>query len=108
MMLLGAVVRDTRKVSRGPIAIIKGENDEVPPIKIKKASVTSGKALNLVEEAELSEPEEVLSTDAEVSSDDANENTINLNPESADQSTEIPSEDSSKSEDMDEDSKEEK
>ena len=83
-------------------------DDEAPPIKIKKASVTSGKALNLVEEAELSEPEEVLSSNAEESSDDTNESTIDLNTESADQSTEVPSEDSSESEDMDENSREEK
>ena len=80
-------------------------DDEAPPIKIKKASVTSGKALNLVEEAELSEPEEVLSSDAEESSDDANESAVDLNTESADQSTEVPSDDSSESDDVDEDSK---
>ena len=93
--------------SKGGAVNIQSD-DEAPPVKIKKASVTSGKALNLVEEAELSEPEDVLSTDAEESSDDTNENTINLNAESADLSTEVPSEDSSESEDMDEDSKEEK
>ena len=93
--------------SKGGAVNIQSD-DEAPPIKIKKASVTSGKALNLVEEAELSEPEEVLSTDAEESSDDANKNAVNLNNESADQTSEFPQDDSSKSEDMDEDSKEEK
>jgi small subunit ribosomal protein S2 len=33
-------------------------DDDAPSVKVKKASVTSGKALNIVEEAELSEPEE--------------------------------------------------
>ncbi len=93
--------------SKGGAVNIQSD-DEAPPIKIKKASVTSGKALNLVEEAELSEPEEVLSTDAEESSDDANKNAVNLNSESADQTSEFPQDDTSKSEDMDEDSKEEK
>ena len=87
---------------------IQSDDDEAPPVKIKKASVTSGKALNLVEEAELSEPETVLSPDDEESSDDTNENAVDLNNESADQISEVLSEDSSKSEDMDEDSKEEK
>ena len=32
-------------------------DEEVPAVKIKKAAVTSGKALNIVEDAELSEPE---------------------------------------------------
>ena len=93
--------------SKGGAVNIQSD-DEAPPVKIKKASVTSGKALNLVEEAELSEPEEVLSTDAEEPNDDANENTVDLNDESIDQSSEVPSEESSESEDMDEDSKEEK
>ena len=77
-------------------------------IKIKKASVTSGKALNLVEEAELSEPEEVLSIDAEESSDDTADNSSDLNDKSVDQSAEVPSEDSNESEDADEDPQEEK
>ena len=93
--------------SKGGAVSIQSD-DEAPPVKIKKASVTSGKALNLVEEAELSEPGEVLSTDAEESGDDTNENAIDLNAELTDQTTEVPSEDSSESEDMDEDSKEEK
>ena len=40
-------------------------DDEAPAVKVKKASITSGKALNLVEEAELSEPEEDLSIETE-------------------------------------------
>tara|TARA_B100001057_G_scaffold36493_1_gene33042 strand:+ start:212 stop:1207 length:996 start_codon:yes stop_codon:yes gene_type:complete len=89
-------------------AVNMQSDDEAPPVKIKKASVTSGKALNLVEEAELSEPEEVLASDAEESGDDTNENAVDSNDESVDQSSEVPSEDLSESADMDEDSKEEK
>ena len=83
-------------------------DDEAPPVKIKKASVTSGKALNLVEEAELSEPEEVLSVNAEESRDDSIEGVDYLNDESLDHSSEVSSEDSSESEGIDKDSKEEK
>ncbi len=46
--------------SKGVSANVQPE-DDIPAVKIKKASVTSGKALNLVEEAELSEPEEDIS-----------------------------------------------
>ena len=83
-------------------------DDEAPPVKIKKASVTSGKALNLVEEAELSEPEEVLSVNAEESRDDSIEGVDYLKDESLDHSSEVSSEDSSESEGIDKDSKEEK
>ena len=93
--------------SKGGAVNIQSD-DEATPVKIKKASVTSGKALNLVEEAELSEPEEVLPIDLEESSDDTAEDEVDLNDESVDQINEVPSEDLSKSEDIDEDSKEKK
>jgi len=93
--------------SKGGAVNIQSD-DEAPPVKIKKASVTSGKALNLVEEAELSEPEEVLSTDAEELSDDNNENDVDLNGELIDQSSELVPKDSIEPEDMNEDSKDEK
>ncbi len=93
--------------SKGGAVNIQSD-DEAPPVKIKKASVTSGKALNLVEEAELSEPEEVLSTDAEELSDDNNENDVDLNDELIDQSSELVPKDSIEPEDMNEDSKDEK
>ena len=93
--------------SKGGVVNIQSD-DEAPSVKIKKASVTSGKALNLLEEAELNEPEDVLLNDAEESLDDTNENAVDIIDESVDQSSDVTSEDSSKSEDMDEDSKEEK
>ena len=93
--------------SKGGAVNIQSD-DEAPPVKIKKASITSGKALNLLEEAELSEPEEVLSIDEEDSSDDTSEVDVNLNDESINQSSEVSSEDSSESENIDEDSKEKK
>jgi len=93
--------------SKGGAVNIQSD-DEAPPVKIKKASITSGKALNLLEEAELSEPEEVLSIDEEDSSDDTSEVDVNLNDESINQSSEVSSEDSSESENIDGDSKEKK
>ena len=51
--------------SKGGAINIQTDDDDVPAIKVKKASVTSGKALNLVEEAELSEPEEEISEETE-------------------------------------------
>jgi small subunit ribosomal protein S2 len=48
---------------------IAADDEETPEVKIKKATVTSGKALNLVEEAELSEPE--VETKEESSSEDS-------------------------------------
>ncbi len=93
--------------SKGGAVNIQSD-DEVTPIKIKKASVTSGKALNLVEEAELSEPEEVMPIDVEESSDDIAKDEVDLNDESVDQINKVLSEDSSETEDIDKDSKEEK
>ena len=83
-------------------------DDEAPPVKVKKASVTSGKALNLVEEAELSEPEEALSTETEEASDESLEDQVEDSNQSKEGSEEVASEDSSELEDAAEDSKEEK
>jgi hypothetical protein len=75
---------------------------------VKKASVTSGKVLNLVEEAELSEPEEALSTEIEEISDEPVEHQIEVSDESKEESEEVASKDSTELEDAAEDSKEEK
>ena len=83
-------------------------DDEAPAVKVKKASVTSGKALNLVEEAELSEPEEALSTETEEASDESLEDQVEDSNQSKEESEEVASEDSSELEDATEDSKEEK
>lgn len=83
-------------------------DDEAPAVKVKKASVTSGKALNLVEEAELSEPEEVLSTKTEEASDESAEDQVEDTNQSKEESEEVASEDSDELEDAAEDSKEEK
>ncbi len=83
-------------------------DDEAPAVKVKKASVTSGKALNLVEEAELSEPEEALSTETEEASDESAEDQVEDTNQSKEESEEVASEDSDELEDAAEDSKEEK
>ena len=83
-------------------------DDEAPAVKVKKASVTSGKALNLVEEAELSEPEEALSTETEDASDESAEDQVEDTNQSKEESEEVASEDSDELEDAAEDSKEEK
>ena len=83
-------------------------DDEAPAVKVKKASVTSGKALNLVEEAELSEPEEALSTETEEASNESLEDQVEDSNQSKEESEEVASEDSSELEDAVEDSKEEK
>jgi small subunit ribosomal protein S2 len=83
-------------------------DDEAPAVKVKKASVTSGKALNLVEEAELSEPEEALSTETEEASDESLEDQVEDSNQLKEESEEVASEDSSELEDAAEDSKEEK
>ena len=83
-------------------------DDEAPAVKVKKASVTSGKALNLVEEAELSEPEEALSTETEETSNESMEDQVEDSNQSKEESEEVASEDSSELEDATEDSKEEK
>ena len=83
-------------------------DDEAPAVKVKKASVTSGKALNLVEEAELSEPEEALSNETEEASDESLEDQVVDSNQSKEESEEVASEDSSELEHAAEDSKEEK
>ena len=90
--------------SKGGAANIQSD-DDTPAVKIKKATVTSGKALNLVKEAELSEPEEVLSIDKEDFSDKSEEDADNSNDELVDQIAEVDSEDSSESDAVDEDPK---
>jgi len=93
--------------SKGGAVNIQSD-DDTPAVKIKKATVTSGKALNLVKEAELSEPEEVLSIDKEDFSDKSEEDADNSNDELVDQIAEVDSEDSSESDAVDEDPKLEK
>ena len=83
-------------------------DDEAPAIKVKKASVTSGKALNLVEEAELSEPEEAISTEIEEIADEPAEDQVEVSNESKEESEGVTTEDSIESEDAAEDPKEEK
>ena len=73
-------------------------------MKVKKAAVTSGKALNLVEEAELSEPEE----DLPIETDEAIEESAQETVENSEESTGEPAENPSASEDSAEDPKEEK
>ena len=83
-------------------------DDEATAVKVKKASVTSGKALNLVEEAELSEPEEDLSSVTEKSNDERAEDSVEIDDDSKDESVEVSQEGPIESEDAGEDSKEEK
>ena len=83
-------------------------DDEAPAVKVKKASVTSGKALNLVEEAELSEPEEVLSSVTEYSNDVPLDDSVEVDNDSTDESLDVYQEDPVKSQDTEEDSEEEK
>jgi len=89
--------------SQGGALNIKAD-DEVPAVKVKKASVTSGKVLNLVEEAELSEPEEDLPMETEEVAEDSVETT----DESTNESAELSEDDSTESEDAPEDPEEEK
>ena len=83
-------------------------DDEVPAVKVKKASVTSGKAINLVEEAELSEPEEDVSSVIEESNDEPAEASVEIDDDSKDEPVEVSQEDLIESEDAGEDSEEEK
>ena len=83
-------------------------DDEATAVKVKKASVTSGKALNLVEEAELSEPEEDLSSVIEESNDERAEPSVEIDDDSKDESIEVSQKDPIESEDTGEDSEEEK
>ena len=83
-------------------------DDEAPAVKVKKASVTSGKALNLVEEAELSEPEEASLIETNETGKESQEDPVEINDESTSESEGIPTDDSVVSEDNEEDFKEEK
>ena len=77
-------------------------------MKVKKAAVTSGKALNLVEEAELSEPEEDLPIETDEAIEESEEETAENSEESTGELDEISTENPSASEDSTEDPKEEK
>ena len=83
-------------------------DDEVPAVKVKKASVTSGKALNLVEEAELSEPEEDVSSVIEESNNERMEDSVEIDDDFKDESEEVSQKDPIELEDTGEDSEEEK
>ena len=61
--------------SSGGVLNIPSEDDQVPAVKVKKVSVTSGKVLNLVEEAALSKPEDI---EVEASEIEANEDENNI------------------------------
>ena len=73
--------------SQGGVVNIQTD-DEAPPVKVKKASVTSGKVLNIIEKAELSEPDEDLADDTEEVSNEIIEDAVESNNESS----EIPAE----------------
>ena len=73
--------------SQGGVLNIQTD-DEAPAVKVKKASVTSGKVLNIIENAELSEPDEVLAVDTEEASNEIMEDAVESNNESS----EIPAE----------------
>ena len=73
--------------SQGGVLNIQTD-DEAPAVKVKKASVTSGKVLNIIEKAELSEPDEALEVDTEEASNEIMEDAVESNNESS----EIPAE----------------
>ena len=73
--------------SQGGVLNIQTD-DEAPAVKVKKASVTSGKVLNIIEKAELSEPDEALADDTEEVSNETMEDAVESNNESS----EIPAE----------------
>ena len=83
-------------------------DDETPAVKVKKASITSGKALNLLEEAELSEPEEDLSIETEEVIEESVEDSVETGDESTVETEESSVESTGKSDDTDEETKEEK
>ena len=109
--LITKVISDA--CTRG-LALSKGgalniqSDDEAPAVKVKKASVTSGKVLNLVEEAELSEPEEDASSVIGGSNHERVEDSAELNDVAKDESVEVSQEDPIESEDAEEDSEEKK
>ena len=94
--------------SQGGALNTQSDDETAPAVKVKKASVTSGKALNLVEEAELSEPEEDISSLIEESNDERMEDSVEVDDDSKDESVEVSQKDLIKSEDAGEDSEEEK
>lgn len=73
--------------SQGGVLNIQTD-DEAPAVRVKKASVTSGKVLNIIEKAELSEPDEALEVDTEEVSNEIMEDAVESNNESS----EIPAE----------------
>jgi len=73
--------------SQGGVLNIQTD-DEAPAVKVKKASVTSGKVLNIIEKAELSEPDEALAVGTEEASNEIMEDAVESNNESS----EIPAE----------------
>ena len=73
--------------SQGGVLNIQTD-DEAPAVKVKKASVTSGKVLNIIEKAELSESDEALAVDTEEASNEIMEDAVESNNESS----EIPAE----------------
>ncbi|MDA8613742.1 30S ribosomal protein S2 [Gammaproteobacteria bacterium] len=73
--------------SQGGVLNIQTD-DEAPAVKVKKASVTSGKVLNIIENAELSEPDEALAVDTEEAINEIMEDAVESNNESS----EIPAE----------------
>ena len=73
--------------SQGGVLNIQTD-DEAPAVRVKKASVTSGKVLNIIENAELSEPDEALEVDTEEASNEIMEDAV----ESKNESSEIPAE----------------
>jgi small subunit ribosomal protein S2 len=73
--------------SQGGVLNIQTD-DEAPAVKVKKASVTSGKVLNIIEKAELSESDEALAVDTEEVSNEIMEDAVESNNESS----EIPAE----------------
>ena len=73
--------------SQGGVLNIQTD-DEAPAVRVKKASVTSGKVLNIIEKAELSEPDEALEVDTEEASNEIMEDAV----ESKNESSEIPAE----------------
>ena len=83
-------------------------DDEAPAVKVKKASITSGKALNLVEEAELSEPEEDLSIETDEVIEESVEDSIETGDESKVETEESSVQNTGESDDTVEEIKEEK
>jgi small subunit ribosomal protein S2 len=75
--------------SQGGVLNIQTD-DEAPAVKVKKASVTSGKVLNIIEKAELSESDEALAVDTEEVSNEIMEDAVESNNESSEISAEEP------------------